>query len=454
MFGIKAFHHFRLQVERTTKRFRHQKPANPIGTVHRYMGPEHLSLHSDFCMRRSSRPQPQIQQENPKPYDIRFNGFDSPSSRSTARKMEGSRPLERGAEIKVITWNLEAFTPGSKVRATAAIDHLMEEIGGLPTRTIIALQEVREQSLSAMLESNWVKRNFKVSNVSPQEDVQDDVVGDSFIMKNLAWSVTPYFTTMPVSNDMPAVAGFRVPFKTPMGRDALLVDVAVQNPNSSRSKADVLRICTTHLESLYTGRRYRLGQLALISALLKGDVPTDYNVVAGLVAGDMNAIDKSEHEYLKMDDVLLEDTWENGPKEDFSMPKPFKKELTNGLARGNTWGYQQPSGKRNGKRLDKILYTGSLESIPLTGVEQLTGAVRRLGVGLRTSIEAYRREFTFTIINRQGKESTKTEVKVFSPEQMEHMRQRGGKDFEDLVPTRMEAWVSDHYGLMAKFRLL
>ena len=83
-------------------------------------------------------------------------------------------------------------------------------------------------------------------------------------------------------------------------------------------------------------RAYGPNQLALISALLTGEILMDHNIVAGIIAGDINAIDETEHEYPKANDIRLQDDWENGPDEVVPILKQFQKDPTNGQARGNT----------------------------------------------------------------------------------------------------------------------
>lgn len=75
-----------------------------------------------------------------------------------------------------------------------------------------------------------------------------------------------------------------------MGRDALVIDVPVANPEGRTKMRECLRLCTTHLESLWSGKGYRASQLALISALLKGTLAMESRIIGGLVGGDMNVI--------------------------------------------------------------------------------------------------------------------------------------------------------------------
>ncbi len=124
-----------------------------------------------------------------------------------------------------------------------------------------------------------------------------------------------------------------------MGRDALVVDIPVFSSREQTESKECLRLCTTHLESLWSGKAYRPGQLGLISTLLKGVPTMKSRIVAGLVGGDMNAIDRPEHDFHKAIDVDLQDAWEDVPAPPIPVLKPFQRDFSYGRARGNTWGY-------------------------------------------------------------------------------------------------------------------
>ena len=78
-----------------------------------------------------------------------------------------------------------------------------------------------------------------------------------------------------------------------MGSDALAVDIPVLNPGGRTEPQKSFRLCTTHLDSLWSWKPYRCGQLAIASELLKGSLFTKSEIIAGLVGGDMNVIDRS-----------------------------------------------------------------------------------------------------------------------------------------------------------------
>ncbi|KAL8806876.1 MAG: hypothetical protein Q9182_001005 [Xanthomendoza sp. 2 TL-2023] len=205
-------------------------------------------------------------------------------------------------------------------------------------------------------------------------------------MRALDWGAAPYYTVMMLSRSLAIVNSFRAPLVGTMGRDALVVDIAVQDEKGEENATKVIRICTTHLESLWEGHmRYRPTQLSGIGNLLKGASALGCTIVGGIVGGDMNAIDRSEHELCRAKEIDLKDAWEVVPPPQGLRPKPGQKDLTYGRVRGNTWGYQslnKKPGER--KRLDKFFYTGSIEPVAIEGIGDLSGVISRIGIQLET----------------------------------------------------------------------
>ena len=180
--------------------------------------------------------------------------------------------LDPGSLLRIISWNIDFMAPDRKMRAHSAMTHLMELFGDPPPSSVIMLQEVHSDSLAAILEHSWVKNNFAISDVDAPEQ---------------------YFTIMMVSQHLQTERWFRFPLPTCMGRDALLVDVPTSpNRGDSGDSKRILRLCTTHLESLWEpeGHEFRPRQLAQISALLKAPSRNGIEIAGGLVGGDMNPI--------------------------------------------------------------------------------------------------------------------------------------------------------------------
>ena len=98
-----------------------------------------------------------------------------------------------------------------------------------PLDTMVMLQELRRESLEAVMEHPWVRQNFHISDIQEPQSIYNDTGGDDFIMKDLKWRAMPYFTTVMVSRDIPVVNSFRVPFVTNMGRDGPVVDITVSD---------------------------------------------------------------------------------------------------------------------------------------------------------------------------------------------------------------------------------
>ncbi|KAH7381931.1 Endonuclease/exonuclease/phosphatase, partial [Cadophora sp. MPI-SDFR-AT-0126] len=309
--------------------------------------------------------------------------------------------LESDSVLKVVSWNINWSSPGPEARATAALEHIRGLFGEVQYPFVVMFQEVCQESLQAVVENPWVQRNFVLSNTEPPKSLYTKIHGDSFVFERLDWRAAPYFTLMMISRNLAIESCFRVPFVTIAGRDALVVDIPVSGSREQNETKECLRLCTTHLMSLWGGKAERPGQLALISTLLKGEPTMKSKVVAGLVGGDMNAIDRSEHEFHRAIDVDLQDAWEHVPAPPIPARRGGRKDLTYGRARGNTWGYQSKNAKER-KRMDKLLYTGSLKTVALDEALDFSGRLGRLGIGLKTDVDAWEEEINAWVSDHFG----------------------------------------------------
>lgn len=330
-------------------------------------------------------------------------------------------------------------------RASAALKYLRNTLGKETKSTVIMLQEVRNESLRVILNDQWVRRNFTLSNADPPQSIFFDIPDISFTLKLFEWEAAHYFTMILISKDLGPVNCFRVPFTTNMGRDALVIDIPIVNKDRSFPARECLRLCTTHLESLWDPSGYRPSQLALIPAILKGKPPSSYKIVAGLVGGDMNSFDKTEYELHKRKDINMKDVWEDVSAPPIPILKPFQRDMTYGRAKGNTYGYQS-NANRARKRLDKFFYTGALETIPLSEFDDTTGRLSRLGLGLKTEVDAWEwisSPWTFErgkVVDKPVKEYRP--IDRFSSDQVRYWSER-----KQLTRVKYECWVSDHFGI-------
>ena len=413
---------------------------------------EHLDAKSRL---RAHQPPYRISQGPSAPRFLRPQIHDTRSSSWVAlERIKVQEGWVRGKLLKVVSWNIECFGPGQAARASAALCHLKGLFGEEPGSLVIMLQEVRYESLEAIMDNSWVQRNFVLSDVEPPESIYTDIAGESFVLRELKWGAHPYFTLMMTPKRLAITSCFRVPFVMEMGRDALVVDIPVFSPGSCTQLKESFRLCTTHLESL-VGGAYRLGQLALISALLKGTPATESKIITGLVGDDMNAIDKLEHLFHKESDIDLSDVWEDVPTPPIPVLRPFQKDLSYGQARGNTWGYQSKD-RRERKRMDKFFYTSSLETVAIHEAQDITGRFGRLGIGLKTEVEAW--EFEYKTLKkaslRRGKYVEEPYKRYFSETAVAKLRDEGRFERGKLVHTKLNAWVSDHFGIAVGIKVL
>ena len=64
--------------------------------------------------------------------------------------------LLRGSVLKVVSWNIDAFSLGLGIRTSLALGHLQELFGIALGHLVVMLQEVCHESLQAILENLWV----------------------------------------------------------------------------------------------------------------------------------------------------------------------------------------------------------------------------------------------------------------------------------------------------------
>lgn len=300
--------------------------------------------------------------------------------------------------------------PGRSDRTLSAMSYLKERFGDPPPPLIIMLQEITYEGLGAILSHQWVKDHFTISEIAAPER---------------------YFTLMMVSQDVLAQNWFRVPLPSKMGRNALVVDIPVSfSTCSTANPKKIIRLCTTHLDSLpeTEGKELRPLQLAQISALLKESTPAS-EIVCGLVGGDMNTISKLDSSCHKAAHIDLQDIWEETNTLPIPKLKPFQKDVTYGRARGYTLGKQSYS-KSSGKRLDKFFYTGSIKAEVVAEAEDHTRKVGRLGIGLKTNIKVWEKEMHLGDVVHSDK-------------------WRKGSRWKEI-----RAWVSDHYGIAIAIRVV
>ncbi|MCJ1328810.1 hypothetical protein MMC10_005487 [Thelotrema lepadinum] len=355
--------------------------------------------------------------------------------------------------------------PDPAARASAALEHLRLLFGDTLRRQVIMLQEVLLESLQAILDNPWVQTNFAVSNVCPPNSLCTDVLGETFVMTRVDWRAEPYFTLIMVSKDMGVIDCLRIPFVTEMGRDALAVDIHVCDPSHTDQtlppeRAQPLRsirICTTHLESLWQGkfRAMRLEQLATISALLKGTPSMNSRPIGGLVGGDMNSVGPAEHEFHKDRSVDLKDVWNGDSLPPLPMKEPGQGDKTYGRSTGSTWGHHADSPRRS-KRVDKFLYTGSIEVVALSELQDFTGEVGRLGIILKTKVKASKIKEKRKPI-KLGKDVQEGSRKYLTKGQADWERAREWRLrhwSSKYTPEQRNVWVSDHFGIAVGIKVL
>lgn len=237
--------------------------------------------------------------------------------------------------------------------------------------------------------------------INLQECVPSDLVNislkqwvrDNFYMTDMdasSWASGAYGTTTLVDRRLDISSCFRVHYaKTRMERDALFVDVVV--PAVSNSHGNKFRLCNTHLESLAVEPPLRPAQMKVLASYMNTN-----GLSGAIVTGDFNAIQPF--------DVSLHS--DNGLKDAY-----LNLGGVENRDEGYTWGQQALPELRmlyGCSRMDKVYYCG--EGLKLLSFE-------RFGADVEIP---------------QDEEERKAQLLSLG--------------FE-------KAWVTDHIGVKALFRL-
>jgi hypothetical protein len=159
------------------------------------------------------------------------------------------RLLDRGSLLRVVSWNIDSIPVGRASQASSAMNHLEEVFGDPSSPLVVMLQEVHYESLPAILEHSWIRKNFALSHAHPPQRV---------------------FALIMVSHHVQPDRVFHIPFQSRTDGSALVVDIPISSPDGeSEHPKRILRLCTTHLNPPQeTGQEAsRPRQLAPVSAL-------------------------------------------------------------------------------------------------------------------------------------------------------------------------------------------
>ena len=241
----------------------------------------------------------------------------SPNSTS-----DHSGPTRDDADLKLVTWNVDA----GAARPQERITEIIKLISGLENVDIVFFQEVSREALHQILENTHIREAWFSS------ECDDTAWGRQFFATMTLLSKSRF-----ASHRGPGIKNatlgpiWRVQFPSHFGRDALCCDIFVPNHDESGSSTRT-RLINVHLDSLPIKPSHRPRQLSIVSEFLRA-------VGHGLVAGDFNPV-------LDEDASLVE---QNGLKDVWPLLRPEDP--------GFTWGV-------NGKqrfppcRLDKVAVLG------------------------------------------------------------------------------------------------
>ena len=222
---------------------------------------------------------PPPRRESPSHYSPRpqpYHAFDNESGlwqKQPAGSSTHASPLAKDVDcqrLRILTWNIDCLIPYSVPRMRAALNHVHSLISASPLLTVVLLQEMTFSDIQLIKASPWIRERFFITDADHGN-----------------WASGLYGTTALVDKRLGGMQVFRVPWVSKFHRDGLFIDLQVTADDSAGaegSERKVFRLCNAHLESLVADPPVRPGQMADAAEYL-------HKAYAGLVAGDMNAIE-------------------------------------------------------------------------------------------------------------------------------------------------------------------
>ena len=225
--------------------------------------------------------------------------------------------------------------PNSRMRA--ALHNLEHEVVAKQDpsyATVIFLNECLISDLKLIASTPWVQDNFHMTDVNGSN-----------------WVSGHYGTTTLIDRRLPIDKCFRVHYaKTSMQRDALFVDINLngqkqEEPDSTDTSKQIVRLCNVHLESLANSPPLRPAQMKLCASYMHAP-----DIHASILAGDLNAIQDFDR-HLHTDNDLQDAYLALGGRE-------IPDDAEGG---GHTWGQQAATAQRERFgtcRMDKMFFCG------------------------------------------------------------------------------------------------
>ncbi|KXJ87293.1 Endonuclease/exonuclease/phosphatase [Microdochium bolleyi] len=239
-------------------------------------------------------------------------------------------------KIEVLSWNIDFMRILDEARMKAALKHLRTHVEAVDSKgvpKVIMLNEMTVPDLRLIQAQDWVRQDYHVTDITAEH-----------------WESEGYGTCMLIPKALSIAQVCRIHYTiTPMERDALFVDIRMGTPSSgmgvesatviTSTKPRILRLCSTHLESLRSSPPRRPRQLAEAAAYM-------HSATYAVIGGDMNAIqdfDETLHDENGLKDAYLELGGVEGAEE------------------GMTWGQTASIAERERYglcRMDKFLFCG------------------------------------------------------------------------------------------------
>lgn len=264
-----------------------------------------------------------------------------PGSINNPRLSETSTPMSQTPDLRLLTWNIDAFGDKHESRMEGILSELEQMLAGGRGPDVVFFQEVSRRALAYLLQHAWARESW-ISSEADDANWAGVPFATATLLSRSRFGMLPRGPDSKHGSTGPSSAAanngsfslgpvWRVKYRSRFDRDALCCDI-FWNRGTSPTR---IRLVNVHLDSLNVQPSRRPLQAAVAASLLRAA-----GVGRGVIAGDWNAI-TSEDAILVQANKLV-DAWEClHPGED-----------------GFTWGLDGRGEPFPPGRLDKVAVLG------------------------------------------------------------------------------------------------
>jgi tyrosyl-DNA phosphodiesterase 2 len=210
-------------------------------------------------------------------------------------QIQNSAPVSP-TRLSLVSWNIDAFSPRPIARAKLILAHILS---APKPPDVFFLQEVTRDVRTALLDDVRVRAAFLTTDAQDLKSFYDVPFATMTLLAKERFAHHSVSQMQEDTETMDFMLGqvARLVLPSKYRRDGLCVDIV---PPAAPDTA--IRLINVHLDSLWDTLNYRVGQMKILSNVLR-----EPGCNAGLIAGDLNAIRPEDHGLIERNGLV--DAW-------------------------------------------------------------------------------------------------------------------------------------------------